>query len=138
MKVSEEVDALTTMGFDRTRFLVTPESPVAAVMLPCLTLIADLVGILGGLTVAAFGARPAGAGVRAPDALGAGDLGCLFRAWSRASPSPFSSPASAVCAASRREAGAESVGRVTTSAIVAGIFLIIVADAVFTVIFHYW
>jgi phospholipid/cholesterol/gamma-HCH transport system permease protein len=34
--------------------------------------------------------------------------------------------------------GAESVGRITTSAIVAAIFLVIVADAVFTVLFHYW
>ena len=34
--------------------------------------------------------------------------------------------------------GAESVGRSTTSAIVSGIFLIIVADAVFTVLFHDW
>jgi len=34
--------------------------------------------------------------------------------------------------------GAESVGRITTSAIVAGIFLIIVADAIFTVVFHYF
>src|SRR5206468_3828983 len=34
--------------------------------------------------------------------------------------------------------GAESVGRITTSAIVAGIFLIIVTDAIFTVLFHYW
>ena len=34
--------------------------------------------------------------------------------------------------------GAESVGRITTSAIVAGLFLIIVADAVFTLVFHYW
>ena len=34
--------------------------------------------------------------------------------------------------------GAESVGRITTSAIVAGIFLIIVADAIFTVLFHFW
>jgi phospholipid/cholesterol/gamma-HCH transport system permease protein len=36
------------------------------------------------------------------------------------------------------ETGAESVGRITTSAIVAGIFLIIVTDAVFTMVFHYW
>jgi phospholipid/cholesterol/gamma-HCH transport system permease protein len=34
--------------------------------------------------------------------------------------------------------GAESVGRITTAAIVAGIFMIIVADAVFTVLFNYW
>jgi phospholipid/cholesterol/gamma-HCH transport system permease protein len=36
------------------------------------------------------------------------------------------------------QTGAESVGRITTSAIVAGLFLIIITDAVFTVIFHYW
>jgi phospholipid/cholesterol/gamma-HCH transport system permease protein len=34
--------------------------------------------------------------------------------------------------------GAESVGRVTTGAIVAGIFAIVCADAVFTVLFNVW
>jgi phospholipid/cholesterol/gamma-HCH transport system permease protein len=34
--------------------------------------------------------------------------------------------------------GAESVGRITTSAIVSGIFSIIVADAIFTLLFHDW
>src|SRR3990172_2646694 len=38
MKVSDEVDALTTMGFDRTRFLVTPKVVALVLMLPCLTL----------------------------------------------------------------------------------------------------
>src|SRR6185436_9560310 len=52
MKVSEEIDALVTMGFDRTRFLVTPKVISLLVMLPCLTLVADLVGIIGGLMVA--------------------------------------------------------------------------------------
>jgi phospholipid/cholesterol/gamma-HCH transport system permease protein len=34
--------------------------------------------------------------------------------------------------------GAESVGQITTSAIVSGIFSIIVADAIFTLLFHDW
>ena len=54
MKVSEEVDALAAMGLDRTRFLVTPKVVALLIMLPCLTLFADLVGILGGLFVAMF------------------------------------------------------------------------------------
>ncbi len=137
MKVSEEIDALHVMGLDETRFLVTPKVLALLVMLPCLTLFADLVGIAGGLVVAtAWLDLPATVYMRqtrislvpwdlytgliksiAFSVLVAG-VGCLrgFQA----------------------EGGADSVGQVTTSAVVSGIFLIILADAVFTVLFHYW
>ncbi len=136
MKVSEEVDALTTMGFDRTRFLVTPKVLALLIMQPCLTIIADFVGILGGIFVATTIMRmPAVVYLRQTQwALSSWDVisgliksvvfailiagvGCLrgFEATS----------------------GAESVGRITTSAIVAAIFLIILADAIFTIIFRY-
>ena len=137
MKVSEEIDALTTMGLDRTRFLVTPKVLSLLVMLPCLTLCADLVGILGGLTVSVLGlGLPAQVYVRQTRvALSIWDLFSGL----------IKSVAFAVLVAGvgclrgfQAHAGAESVGRVTTSAIVAGIFLIIVTDAVFTVVFHYW
>lgn len=137
MKVSEEIDALTTMGLDRTRFLVTPKVFALLIMLPCLTLYADFVGIVGGMTVGVGGlGLPVQVYVRQTAAsmtfwdIGSGliksvafallisGVGCLrgFQA----------------------STGAESVGRITTSAIVAGIFLIIVADAIFTVVFHYF
>jgi phospholipid/cholesterol/gamma-HCH transport system permease protein len=137
MKVSDEVDALTTMGLDRTRFLVTPKVLALLVMLPCLTLGADLVGILGGLTVAVVGlGLPVQVYVRQTRiALGIWDVYSGL----------IKSVAFAILIAGvgclrgfQAEGGAESVGRITTSAIVAAIFLIIVADAVFTVIFHYW
>ena len=48
MKVNQEVDALTTMGLDPVRFLVTPRVIAALLMTPLLTLFADLVGLLGG------------------------------------------------------------------------------------------
>lgn len=137
MKVSEEVDALTTMGLDRTRFLVTPKVVALLLMLPCLTLIADLVGILGGLTVAVFGLDlPARVYMR--------QLRRALVVWDVYS-GLIKSVAFALLIAGvgclrgfQARGGAESVGQITTSAIVAGIFLIIVADAVFTVIFHYW
>ncbi len=137
MKVSEEVDALDAMGLDRTRFLVTPKVLALLLMLPCLTLFADVVGILGGLMVAVFNLDlPAVVYFRQMKlymtmkdintglikavvfALLIAAIGCLrgFQA---------------------RE-GAESVGRITTSAIVSAIFAIIVADAIFTVLFTYW
>ena len=137
MKVSEEVDALTTMGLDRTRFLVTPKVVALLLMLPCLTLVSDLVGILGGLTVGVLGqGLPVQVYVR--------QTRIAMRIWDVAS-GLIKSVAFAILIAGvgclrgfQAETGAESVGRITTSAIVAGIFLIIVTDAVFTMVFHYW
>ncbi|MFC1895319.1 ABC transporter permease [Thermodesulfobacteriota bacterium] len=51
MKISEEVDALFTMGFDPTLFLVTPKVVAAIVVVPLLTLFADAFAIFGGMTV---------------------------------------------------------------------------------------
>jgi phospholipid/cholesterol/gamma-HCH transport system permease protein len=137
MKVNEEVDALGAMGLDRTRFLVTPKVLALVFMLPLLTLYADLVGVLGGLFVAVVQLNiPAvvyfstmkyymvfwDVGQGLVKALVFGILialvGCLRGFEARES--------------------AESVGRITTSAIVSGIFSIILADAVFTVLFNVW
>src|SRR3954454_9265144 len=51
MKVSEEIDALRTMGFGPMRFLVLPRAIGLILVLPLLTLLGDAVGILGGLMV---------------------------------------------------------------------------------------
>jgi len=51
MKISEEVDALFTMGFNPVSFLVIPKLIAAAIMVPILTLFSDLFAIIGGLLV---------------------------------------------------------------------------------------
>jgi phospholipid/cholesterol/gamma-HCH transport system permease protein len=48
MKVTEEIDALETMAIDPVQFLVTPKLLAMMVMLPCLTIWANTMGILGG------------------------------------------------------------------------------------------
>src|SRR6266571_1131983 len=48
MKVSEEIDALETMAISPIRFLVAPKFLAMMVMLPCLTIWANVMGILGG------------------------------------------------------------------------------------------
>ena len=54
MKVTEEIDALETMAISPVHFLVTPKFLAMIVMLPCLTIWANSMGILGG---ALFGVR---------------------------------------------------------------------------------
>ena len=51
MKVSEEIDALRTMGFDPIRFLVIPKLIAMLCMIPLLTVFGDIAGILGGFMV---------------------------------------------------------------------------------------
>jgi phospholipid/cholesterol/gamma-HCH transport system permease protein len=137
MKVSEEVDALTAMGLDRTRFLVTPKVIALVIMLPCLTLFADLVGILGGLAVAVFS-------LEIPPVVYFRQMRAYMTMWDVGQGLVKALVFSILIAAIgclrgfQARQGAESVGRVTTAAIVAGIFAIICADAVFTVLFNVW
>lgn len=54
MKVSEQIEALETIALDPVRFLVVPRFVALLIMVPCLTIMADLIGILGGLIVGVF------------------------------------------------------------------------------------
>jgi phospholipid/cholesterol/gamma-HCH transport system permease protein len=55
MQVNEEIDALKTAGFPPMEFLVLPRILALALMMPLLTLYADLMGILGGMIVGVCG-----------------------------------------------------------------------------------
>src|SRR5438477_11295474 len=52
MKVTEQIDAMRALGTDPIQKLVTPRLTAAAVMLPCLTVIADAIGLVGAYLVA--------------------------------------------------------------------------------------
>jgi phospholipid/cholesterol/gamma-HCH transport system permease protein len=52
MRVTEQIDALNTLGTDPIKKLVTPRVVAALIMLPILTVINDFVGILGGTVIA--------------------------------------------------------------------------------------
>jgi phospholipid/cholesterol/gamma-HCH transport system permease protein len=137
MKISEEVDALFTMGFDPTRFLVVPKLLASLIVVPFLTLFSDLFAILGGLlvgvtmlnlTVGGYISQTIwtltlfdvfwGFGKSAVFAILITWIGC-FRGF-------------------RVRGGAASVGKATTSAVVSSLFLIILTDSVFSVILRYW
>ncbi len=52
MKVNEEVDAIAAMGYEPVRFLAVPRFLATMLVVPLLTLFADVLGALGGMVVA--------------------------------------------------------------------------------------
>lgn len=136
MKVSEEIDALEVMGLNSIKYLVVPKYLAMVIMIPCLTLLSDLTGIIGG---AAFGVIQLDQTfsmyvIATRDALVMRDISTgLVKSV------VFGSLITTVgCYEGFTvRGGAEGVGRSTTSSVVVSIFLVIVADLVFTAIFYY-
>jgi phospholipid/cholesterol/gamma-HCH transport system permease protein len=135
MRVTEELDALETMALDPVAFLVVPKFLAMAVMLPCLAIWSDLMGVLGGsfFGVAAGGYTFGGYMLATRDAL----------LWRDISSGVIKSLVfgMVITAVGCQEgfatgAGAEEVGRSTTSAVVISILLIILIDLVFTALFY--
>jgi phospholipid/cholesterol/gamma-HCH transport system permease protein len=133
MKVSEEVDALRTLGFMPLRQLVMPRALGLLLVAPLLTLLADAVGIMGGLLV----------GVLSLDITPVaywGETVKVVKPWdvfSGVLKSGVFAGAIALIACQQGLAttgGAEGVGRRTTSAVVSILFALILLDAVFTVV----
>ena len=60
MRVTEELDALSTMALDPLAFLVAPKFVAMAIMVPCLAVWADFMGVLGGCSfgITGGGSRP--------------------------------------------------------------------------------
>jgi phospholipid/cholesterol/gamma-HCH transport system permease protein len=51
MRVTEQIDALRTLATNPIRYLVTPRLIAAIIVLPCLVLVADIIGIMGGYLI---------------------------------------------------------------------------------------
>ena len=134
MSVTEEIDAMRTLGIAPLDLLVLPKVIALAIALPLLTVFADLLGVFGGMLMA-----------RA-------QLGVVFdefldrfvKAISTTSymvgigKAPVFAAIIAVVGCFqgfRTKGGADSVGRQTTRSVVQAIFLVIVADALFSIAF---
>src|SRR5213080_2028605 len=136
MKVTEEIDALETMAIDPIHFLVAPKFTAMIVMLPCLTIWANSMGILGG---ALFGVTQADfTWFRYIQA----SLDALFLRHITTGLVKSVMFGITITAVRCHEglstgAGAEQVGRSTTRAVVVSIFLVILVDLVFTALFFF-
>jgi phospholipid/cholesterol/gamma-HCH transport system permease protein len=137
MKAAEEVDALVTMGINPIRFLVSPKLIALMVMVPALTMLSDVIGISGGflLSVSVLDIHPYNYYQQTINALLVKDVFTgLIKAWA------FGMVITLVGAYQgfKVEGGAEEVGRRTTSSVVASIFLVIIFDLFFTMLFYYF
>jgi phospholipid/cholesterol/gamma-HCH transport system permease protein len=135
MKVDQELDALRTLGLEPFAWLVMPRLLALLITLPVLTLLADVLGMLGGLIVAV------------------GNLGLTPRAYfheMRSILTPWDVESGLVLSLAfaiaigliaceqgfAASGGPQGVGRRTTSAVVTSLFAIVVLDASMTVLFR--
>ena len=137
MKISEEVDALFTMGFDPVRFLVVPKMLACVFMAPILILFSDIFAIGGGMLVGVF-MLDLTAGSYLEQTIKTLKLFDLF--WGMLKGCAFAALVAGIgCLRGFQvRGGASSVGHATTSAVVTSLFFIILTDSMFSVILRYW
>jgi phospholipid/cholesterol/gamma-HCH transport system permease protein len=134
MKVNEEIDALTTFGLDPVRFLVAPRMLAGILVTPVLTIYSDLLGVGGGFVMmlgrgypfvtlwrqftASVDISDVMAGIIKAFVFGGlvAGIGCLRGLQTKSGPS--------------------AVGISTTRSVVTSIFLIVVVDAIFAVVYY--
>lgn len=136
MQVTEQIDALQTLATNPVKYLVVPRFIALVVMLPLLTIYADMIGIVGGYIVGTY------------------KLHITHHMYMKMTYEPLAmkdvltgllkalSFAVIICNTScnegmRTEGGAEGVGRATTSSVVISFILIISADCLFTALFYF-
>ncbi len=134
MKVHEEVDAMQTLALDPIEMLVVPRVLALVFMLPLLVFGADLAGIAGGALVAwtSLGISPTMFLNRFLETTD------LVQFWIGIIKAPFFAFLIAMVGCYeglKVEGSAESVGQRTTQSVVESIFLVIIADALFSIFF---
>ena len=137
MKISEEVDALVTMGFEPVRFLVMPKMVASVIVVPFLVLFSDVCAITGGLIVG-VGMLDLTAGAYIDQTVKTLTLFDVFLGFGKSAIFALLISWVGCFRGFQVSGGAASVGHATTSAVVSSIFLIIVSDALFAVILRYW
>ncbi|MHB8639577.1 MAG: MlaE family ABC transporter permease [Candidatus Acidiferrales bacterium] len=137
MVVTEQVDAMRALGTDPVRKLVVPRLIATVLVLPLLTAVADLVGLIGGFIVAHFtlGLSSVEFWNRAVQALDFGDL-----VMGLAKPVMFAIIIATVACfyGLRTRGGTQGVGRATTTAVVVASVAILVSDFFLGKLLLYW
>ena len=134
MRVTEQIDALTTLSTDPERYLVFPRLLAATLMLPILVAVADVIGVFGGFIVGTT-------------KLGFSPQGYIEQTWQflerqdvvvgliKAAVFGFIIALMGCWQGYNSKGGAQGVGGATTRAVVSGSILILVFDYIMTELF---
>ncbi len=134
MRVTEQIDALTTLATDPLRYLVFPRLLAGTIMLPALVLVADVIGVMGGWLVSVY-------------KLGFGPIEYINRSFEhletqdvvsglvKAAVFGFLLTLMGCYHGYRSRGGAQGVGAATTRAVVSASILILIANYVVTELF---
>ena len=135
MKINAEIDALATMSLDPMRFLVVPKVFATIFVTPLLTVLANVFGLIGcGVVMLSLGFPLVTYTNHVKSAIDSGDIAVgLFKSL------VFGGLIAGVgCLRGlQTETGPSAVGISTTRAVVSAIVLIVLAEGVFAVLFHY-
>ena len=136
MKVTEQIEALETMALSPVRFLVVPRFLALLVMLPCLTIFADIMGIFGGFLVGVFNLHL--------DPYRYITFSFKFMEWKDVWTGLVKSVTFAIIISMigcymglKTKGGAEGVGKATTLSVVTSFILIILFDCILTGAFYF-
>lgn len=134
MKMREEIDAMRSLGLDPAMILFVPRILALVLMLPVLGLIANLMGLLGGGIMAwvDLGISPAMFLTRLVNGT---DISHLIIGMIKAPVFALIIGVVGCHAGMQVKSNAESLGRMTSAAVVTAIFAVIVADAAFSIFF---
>lgn len=136
MKVADEILALETMALNPVKFLITPRFIALLVMLPILTVMADMMGIFGGflIGITTLGIDPTPYISNSVESMKLKDVGTgLIKSGVFAMIIVMVGSYMAFII----EGGADKVGQNTRSAVVVSMVLIIIADLIFTTLFYF-
>src|SRR5271165_5198048 len=135
MVVTEEIDALRTMGIDPTEFVLAPKFLAAMIMLPCLTIVSNACGILaGGLFMRI--STGMSLGVYLEHAVHSMMLRDVMAGLVKSLAFATIIVHVGCLEGFRVRGGPDAVGRSATAAVVKSTFLVILADVGFTAIFY--
>jgi len=135
MKANEEIDALETLGIPAVNFLVLPRVLALGVMMPLLALYSNALGILGGMAVSKglLSISPTAYFVEMQTIVSLSDIAVGVI---KAASFGLIVGLAGCLRGLQAERSAAGVGRAATSAVVTAILFIIVADAIFAVVFN--
>jgi phospholipid/cholesterol/gamma-HCH transport system permease protein len=134
MRVTEQIDALTTLSVNPFKYLIAPRVLAGTIMLPCLVLIGDIIGVLGGYIIAIY-------------KLGFSEGSYLTQTWDmietmdvvsgliKAAAFGFIVSLMGCYNGFNSQRGAQGVGAATTNAVVSASILILIFNYILTQVF---